>query len=124
MLPFRANAFNRILCTIALIAASPVMGQNAASLPPVAIGTPMLQSNLQSQSGTASQSSIQIYNVPTEMVGVVGARLRVLYGNDPRINVTTEPVTGRLMIMAPLDVHRDIASRVELLQKRDSNSPG
>ena len=123
MLPFRANAFNRILCTIALIAASPVMGQNAASLPPVAIGTPMLQSNLQSQSGTASQSSIQIYNVPTEMVGVVGARLRVLYGNDPRINVTTEPVTGRLMIMAPLDVHRDIASRVELLQKEIQTAP-
>ncbi len=73
--------------------------------------------------GNASVPTIQVYNVPSEMVGLVGARLRVLY-KDPQTNITTEPGTGRLMVMATPAIHREIATRIELLQKEVQQSGG
>ncbi|MFN9913904.1 MAG: hypothetical protein ACK53L_15040, partial [Pirellulaceae bacterium] len=61
--------------------------------------------------------TIQLYNLPAEMVGAIGAQLRVLY-HDPDTSITTEPGTGRLMVMAMPQVQREIAARVELIQKQ------
>ncbi len=77
--------------------------------------TPSVQMSMPNAVIAPTAATIQIYNVPAEMVGVVGARLRVLY-KEPT-NITTEPGTGRLMVMATPAIHREIASRIEALQR-------
>jgi len=115
MLNFGANNLSRLLGIAALVVAPEASGQYTPTPPPVSIGTPSLRPTQSSPVSNPDASSLQVYNVPTEMVGVVGARLRVLYGNDARINITTEPGTGRMMVMAPLSIHQDIAARVDVL---------
>ena len=123
MLTVRARIFTCVAIGLALTVARQSLGQNSmtpqGNMTPqgVSIGTPVVQSPPAVPTTDGNAGSIQVYNVPIEMVGVVGARLRVLYGNDARVNITTEPGTGRLMIMAPAQFHHDIAGRVELLQK-------
>jgi general secretion pathway protein D len=94
-----------------------LLGQNQVLMAP---GMPTAKSAVQitmpNAGGNPATPTIQVYNIPTEMVGLVGARLRVLY-KDPQTNITTEPGTGRLMVMATPAIHRDIAARIELLQK-------
>jgi type II secretion system protein D len=122
MLLFRARlsqcaAFTALLGLAFTLTALPAMGQTDLPSTGVSMGASMVQPVSPSPAAAQDAGSIQIYNVPVEMVGVVGARLRVLYGNDARVNITTEPGTGRLMVMAPPTIHQDIAARVELLQK-------
>ena len=109
------------------VTGSPLPSTTRGAVPPaltpaVRMQFPPSPSNATSTNQTAE---VQVYDLPVEMVGVVGARLRTLYGvNDSRVNVTTEPGTGRLMVMAPRAILNDVASRVELLQREIRLSGG
>lgn len=58
---------------------------------------------------------LQVYNVPSELVGTIGAQLQVRYHTNPKVSVTTEPKSGQLMIMAPSAVHQEIGGHVTTL---------
>ena len=55
---------------------------------------------------------LQIYNMPAEMVGTVAAALRIKFSRDPSVTITIEPGTDRMMVLAPLAVHQQIAENV------------
>lgn len=59
-----------------------------------------------------SDSRLQVYDVPSELVGPVGAQIQVRFHHVPDMRVTTEPTTGKLMVMAPEAVHREIAVQI------------
>jgi len=44
---------------------------------------------------------LQIYDLPTDAIGATAAQLQLQYASDKRIRITTEPGTGRLMVLAP-----------------------
>ena len=67
---------------------------------------------------------LQVYNVPSEFVGTVGAHLQLKYHNDSRVAVTTEPNTGQLMVMAPPAIHRQISAQIASLMKQNNIQPG
>ncbi len=56
---------------------------------------------------------LQAYNVPSEYVGPVGANLQVQFHKHSQVRVTTDPKTGQLLVMAPDEVHRQIAPQIE-----------
>ena len=60
-----------------------------------------------------SDSRLQVYDVPSDLVGPVGAQIQVQFHHVPDMRVTTEPTTGKLMIMAPEAVHRQIAAQID-----------
>ncbi len=62
-----------------------------------------------------SQVRLQVYDVPSDLIGQVGAQLQIQYSQQRDVRVTTEPKTGQLMIMAPELVHRQIASQIQAL---------
>ncbi|MGN6545982.1 MAG: secretin N-terminal domain-containing protein, partial [Aureliella sp.] len=63
----------------------------------------------------ADPAQLKIYEVPSDLIGAVGARLQITYHGQPRVRVATEPKTGQLMVMAPESIQRDIASKMQLL---------
>ncbi|MFO1062392.1 MAG: secretin N-terminal domain-containing protein [Pirellulales bacterium] len=60
-------------------------------------------------------ASIKVYEVPSDLIGAVGARLQIVYHGNPRVRVATEPSTGQLMVMAPESILRDITSKMQTL---------
>lgn len=64
------------------------------------------------------EARLQVYDVPIEKVGEVGARLQVLFGADKRVRITNEPNSGRLMVLAPEPTQRQIAQAVEQVRKQ------
>jgi general secretion pathway protein D len=52
-------------------------------------------------SNAVIDARLQIYDLPTDAIGTVAAQLQLQYASDKRIRVTTEPGTGRLMVLAP-----------------------
>lgn len=73
---------------------------------------------------TRAEVRLQVYAVPSELVGAIGAELKVLYHDDPQVQVTTEPKTGQLMIMAPELVHQSIGSQLNAFMKQNQIGPG
>jgi general secretion pathway protein D len=71
-----------------------------------------------SNNGTAANSRLQVYDVPSELIGPVGAQIQVRYHTVPDVRVTTEPGTGKLMVMAPEQVHREIATQITTLMQQ------
>ncbi len=67
---------------------------------------------------SASSSRLQVYEVPSELIGQVGAQIQVHYHSDPEVRVTTDPKTGQLMIMASEAVHREIAAQISGFMKQ------
>ena len=59
-------------------------------------GTASLPSN-----NAAIDARLQIYDLPTDVIGTTAAQLQLQYASDKRIRITTEPGTGRLMVLAP-----------------------
>ncbi len=72
---------------------------------------------------TGSQVRLQVYDVPSDLVGPIGARLQLQYGQMQDVSVTTEPRTGQLMVMAPELVHRNIAGQLQTLMASVRTSP-
>lgn len=62
------------------------------------------------------EAALQIYDLPLEVVGSVAAQLQLHYGNDKRIRITTEPGTGRLMVLAPQLVQDGIKNYVDAVR--------
>jgi type II secretion system protein D len=122
MRKLKTAAARALLLSMALASNTATFGQSGGIPTTVAMpnAVPGVQMSIPNVVPTNESTSIQIYNVPSEMVGVVGARLRVLY-KEPT-NITTEPGTGRLMVMATPAIHREIASRIELLQREVQTS--
>ncbi len=88
-----------------LVLCNAAIAQQSAPLQPlVQVGKP---------AAVGSQVRLQIYDVPSDLVGPVGARLQLQFGQMPDVSVTTEPRTGQLMVMAPELVHRNIASQLQ-----------
>jgi type II secretion system protein D len=60
---------------------------------------------------------LQVYDLPPDIVGAVTARLSLDFAQNPRVRVTTEPKTGRLMVMAPNSVQAQIANKMQQLRQ-------
>lgn len=85
---------------------APAVGQNPA---PVQMSMPTM---------TAPNSTrLQVYDVPSELVGSVGAKLQIQYHQYSDVKITTEPKTGQLMVMAPEQVHRQISTDMQQLMR-------
>ncbi|MFK7738248.1 MAG: hypothetical protein AB8B50_19650, partial [Pirellulaceae bacterium] len=101
---------------------APAMGQEYPPLPTQsAIQTPAAAIDLSQPvvkpAPQAKDSSVRVYNVPSNLVGAVAAQLQMRFRSDASVSVTTEPSTGQLMVMAPSAVHRQLGAEVaELLQ--------
>ncbi len=113
------NQASRVVITVFVAAASILAPQSAwsqrpASLPQVNNGG-MTNSQVVPAQFTQNNnptSKLEIYNLPPEMVGTVAATLRIKYGVDPTVTITTEPGTDRLMVLAGATVHSEIADAV------------
>lgn len=67
---------------------------------------------------------LQVYDVPSDLIGPVGAQIQVHFYNVPDLRVTTEPGTGKLMVMAPQSVHREIATQIDRFMQQNRISAG
>ncbi|MCA9180248.1 MAG: hypothetical protein KDA51_02325, partial [Planctomycetales bacterium] len=67
---------------------------------------------------------LQVYDVPSELIGPVGAQIQVHFHNVPDVRVTTEPGSGKLMVMAPQNVHREIATQINGFMQQNRISAG
>ena len=67
---------------------------------------------------------LQVYDVPSELIGPVGAQIQVHFYNIPDLRVTTEPGTGKLMVMAPQIVHREIAAQINGFMQQNRIAAG
>ncbi|MEM7476437.1 MAG: secretin N-terminal domain-containing protein [Planctomycetota bacterium] len=68
--------------------------------------------------------TVQVYNVPSDLVGAIGAQLQVYYRNNKRVSVTTEPKTGQLMVMAPPPVQHEINDSLTKLMQASKIESG
>ncbi|MFO0942494.1 MAG: secretin N-terminal domain-containing protein [Pirellulales bacterium] len=62
-----------------------------------------------------SQATLMTYNVPSQLIGTVGAQLQLLYHNTPGVTITSEPQTQQLMVMAPSAVQQQIGESLRRL---------
>ncbi|MEZ6080957.1 MAG: hypothetical protein R3C56_36395 [Pirellulaceae bacterium] len=67
---------------------------------------------------------LQVYDVPSELIGPVGAQIQVHFHNVPDVRVTTEPGSGKLMVMAPQSVHREIGAQIDGFMQQNRISAG
>ena len=91
--------------------------QQQFTLPP----PPQAQNSLPAATTTSPlnvDARIQVYDVPLEYVGEVGARIQAQFGTDKRVRVTNEPNTGRLMVLAPGGTQTQIAQVVEAVRRQ------
>ena len=66
----------------------------------------------------AGDAKLQIYALPTEVVAYVVAQLQTQFGGDKRVRITTEPETGRLMVLAPEATQQQIALSLGAISKQ------
>ncbi len=113
---------------------SPRNGLNAIAMPqgqmtPQSAGVqpfvlpPPAQGQIQAPAARApipvvADAKLQVYDVPLEHVGEVGARIQTQFGADKRVRVTNEPNTGRLMVLAPDATQKQIAQVVEASRRQ------
>ncbi len=88
--------------------AGPQAGNQMLLAPPV-----MSPPSLAEQQADPAQ--LKVYEVPSELIGAVGARLQITYHGHPRVRVDTEPKTGQLMILAPESIQKDIGVKMQML---------
>jgi type II secretion system protein D len=60
---------------------------------------------------------LQFYDLPPDIIAAVAARLQLDFSANPRVRVSTEPQTGRLMVMAPSSVQAQIAGKMQQLRQ-------
>lgn len=61
------------------------------------------------------QTTLMTYNVPSQLIGTLGAQLQLLYHNTPGVTITSEPQTQQLMVMAPASVQQQIGESLRRL---------
>lgn len=117
--------WKRRLVASGLLSGMIALPASAQQLPP----PPQLTLPNQSQTAPtgqvvpADEAHVRVYNVPTDYVGSVGAQIKVQYHTNPRVHVTTQPDTGQLMIMAPLPIHREIATNIQTFMQQNQIDP-
>ena len=112
--------------TAAISGIDPLAAQGPNSPRPLTLppssqrGTPVVQSPTANQVNAANSADarIQIYALPTEYVAYVVAQLQGQFGADKRVRITTEPETGRLMVLAPEATQQQIASSLAAITKQ------
>ncbi len=70
----------------------------------------------------SNQSRLEVYEFPREMVGTIAARLQIQYAKDPNVRITTEPGSGKLMVLALPAVHQEVARTLETLRQEIQRS--
>jgi type II secretion system protein D len=65
-------------------------------------------------------SRLQFYDLPPDIVAAVAARLQLDFASNPRVRVSTEPQSGRLMVMAPSSVQAQVAGKMQQLRQEAS----
>lgn len=109
--------------TAAITGIDPVWAQGPNSPRPLTLppsgqrGTPVTQSP-SANAANAADARLQIYALPTEYVAYVVAQLQGQFGADKRVRITTEPETGRLMVLAPEATQQQIAASVATITKQ------
>ena len=89
------------------------------------LAQPLTRSNTQppyNQLNQQDPARLQTFELPSELIGTVGARLQILYHGHTRVRVTTDPRTGQLMVMAPESVLREINTRMQTLIAEAKNA--
>ncbi len=103
--------------TLALLASAPLVAQ--AQSPAQSNGLPMPATSQQPNRVVATTDArLEVYDLPLEVVGSVAAQLQLHYGTDKRIRVTTEPGTGRLMVLAPSVIQDGIRGYVDAVKAK------
>ena len=85
-------------------------------------------SNLANTATVATGASqLQVYDLPVDMVGTVAAQLQMRFINEPSVKITTEPQTGRLMVLGSPRAQEFVAGQVQqiraALQASNPNAP-
>ncbi len=96
------------------------LGPAAASAPAVTSASAIELPGANAQ----STCQLQVYDVPTAMIGPVGAQLQLRFHGHSDVRVTTDPNTGQLMVMAPPEIHREIAGQLQQLMTQNRLSAG
>ncbi len=128
------SPWKRFAVLAGLLGGSVTTAANAQEYPPLP-GVPTITQPAQVQPApadlpsvpadqTASDVRLQVYSVPSNLVGSIGAELQVVYHDDPQVRVTTDPKTGQLMVMAPDAVHRTIGSQLNAFMQRNQIPAG
>lgn len=99
-----------IVVNIATVAMSQQLPQYAGNTPTGAVSIQV----------DNDASRLQFYDLPPDIVAAVAARLQLDFANNPRVRVSTEPQTGRLMVMAPSSVQAQIAGKMQQLRQEAS----
>ncbi|MCY3005928.1 MAG: hypothetical protein NTV29_08115 [Planctomycetota bacterium] len=100
----------------ALPAANPAVGFAVAAANPGAANPGAANPG----AANPGDAKLQIYALPTEVVAYVVAQLQTQFGADRRVRITTEPETGRLMVLAPEATQQQIALSLGAISKQVS----
>ncbi len=103
--------------------AAAVTPQGNPQLSPLPTGVGQPTANVV-QPAPASQSSLKTYNLPSGLVGSIGAQLQVKYHSNPSVRVTTDPNSGALMVMAPPAVHQELSQQLAQLMQQNRIASG
>lgn len=77
-----------------------------------------------SASTSSSDGKLQIYDVPAETSGTLAAQLQLQYATEKRIRISTEPGSGRLMVLAPDAVQQQIAQTIASIKAQSAATAG
>ncbi len=75
-------------------------------------------------STSSSDGKLQIYDVPAETSGTLAAQLQLQYAAEKRIRISTEPGSGRLMVLAPEAVQQQIAQTIASIKSQSAATAG
>jgi general secretion pathway protein D len=92
--------------------------------PPIATGAGPARPGNVGLPSTTAQTTLKSYEVPSQMVGTVGAQLQLQYYNVPGVTVTTDPKTQQLMVMAPPAIQQQISESIQRLMQQTGVNPG
>ncbi len=73
---------------------------------------------------TPATGRLQVYSVPSEYIGSIGAQLQIQYHDQGNVQVTTDPKTGQLLVLAPEAVHQQIGAAVTAFMQQNNIQPG
>lgn len=99
---------------------SPALAQE---LPPLPNGVTPQAPATQAPANVRQAGAPQLknYAVPHELVGAVGAQLQLAFHNNPGVQVTTDPNSGELMVLAQPAVHEQISAVLDALMSKISS---
>ncbi|AMV30943.1 Type II secretion system protein D precursor [Pirellula sp. SH-Sr6A] len=117
--------------SVAILASATVVTRSTAQTNPsnrIAQTGAGAASNLPGANGVVasanSDGKLQIYDVPPETSGSLAAQLQLQYAAEKRIRISTEPGSGRLMVLAPEGVQQQIAQTIASIKSQSPTASG